>query len=128
MKKVHYMKDWSTIKIKEDVFCAPSDTIFAGKWIGPLTQFGTTTSFVTNLIVLEGKLIPSIDSPDQNVMGIPVSDFKISGDSISYKIGVAAAYFKGIINRNRKAITGYLLKKGIIILWIYTNKRCNDKT
>jgi hypothetical protein len=110
--KALYLKDWNTNNIKEDIFSAPSDTVLAGKWIGPLTQFGSTTSFVMNLEVKDGKLIPSLDSPDQNVMGIPVTDFKISGDSISYKIGVASAYFRGIIDRNRKVINGVFTQRG----------------
>jgi hypothetical protein len=53
-----------------------------------------------------------LDSPDQNITGIPVSDFMISGDSILYKIGVASASFRGIIDRDRKVIRGVLTQRG----------------
>ncbi len=107
-----YTKNWGANKINPEIYYNPADSIFIGKWIGPLTQFGSTTSFVMNLNVKGGKLIALLDSPDQNVMGIPVSELKISGDSISYKIGVASAYFRGIIKHDGKVISGVFTQRG----------------
>jgi hypothetical protein len=89
-----------------------SDTAIIGTWSGPLTQFGATTKFVLNLRSEAGKLIPTLDSPDQNVSGIPLSEFKLTTDSISFKIGVASASYKGHIDRIKRTIQGEFIQRG----------------
>lgn len=96
----------------DEVLTSPADTVFAGKWEGPLTQFGTTVRFVLNLNYAEGKLSPSLDSPDQNVTGIPLSDLIIKGDSISFRIGVASANYKGSLDRRSNVISGEFSQRG----------------
>jgi hypothetical protein len=93
-------------------FNLPADTVFAGRWEGPLTQFGTTIRFVLNLNYTKGKLTPSLDSPDQNVTGIPLSELIIKGDSLSFKIGVASASFKGSLEKRNNIIKGEFYQRG----------------
>jgi hypothetical protein len=95
-----------------NVVYSQSDTIYNGKWEGPLSQFGSTVSFVLNLKLTDGKLIPSLDSPDQNVTGIPLSDLVIAGDSISFKIGVASASYKGRLDRGTMTVKGEFYQRG----------------
>jgi hypothetical protein len=96
----------------EDIVKSPADTVFAGRWEGPLTQFGTTVRFVLNVKYAEGKLTPSLDSPDQNVTGIPLSDLVINGDSISFRIGVASANYKGRLEKWSNIIHGEFYQRG----------------
>jgi hypothetical protein len=110
-----------------EISFATSDTIFLGKWTGPLTQFGTTTSFVLNLKQKDGNLIPSVDSPDQNVMDIPVSDLIISDDSISFKIGVASASFKGQLNNINLIIKGIFNQRGADYPLILSKMRTDER-
>jgi len=85
---------------------AAYDADFEGTWTGGLTQFSTTTKFVLHLKKENNKLVPVLDSPDQNVFGIPVSELKIEGDTIICVVGVASAAFLGKLDRNTKTIHG----------------------
>jgi hypothetical protein len=59
-----------------------------------------------------GFLVPYLDSPDQNAWGIPVSEFRIKGDSISFKVGVASAQFLGKFDESRLSISGAWIQRG----------------
>lgn len=99
-------KGW---KYETDAMEAPTaekNRVFIGKWTGMLTQFGTSTRFILNLNVQDGKIIPTLDSPDQNVTGIPVSELVLNGDSISFKVGIASASYQGHLNLQKMLIEG----------------------
>jgi hypothetical protein len=107
-----YRKGWIHPEAPLQITYNASDTTLLGKWEGPLTQFGTTTTFVLNLRQKDGNLIPSVDSPDQNVTDIPVSDLKISHGSISFNIGIAAASFRGQVDYLNQIIKGVFTQRG----------------
>lgn len=98
-------------KENEKLYPVPESS-FQGTWSGPLTQFGSTMKFVLNLSVKDLIFTPSVDSPDQNVTGIPVTNFRIKGDSISFEISIASAGFKGNLNRGDKIIHGVFEQRG----------------
>ena len=102
-------KDWN--KSKGDTTAAYARD-FEGTWTGGLTQFGTTTKFVLHLKKEYNKLVPVLDSPDQNAFGIPISEIKISGDNIVCVVGVASATFSGKLDRNAKIIHGNWNQRG----------------
>lgn len=89
-----------------------NDSVFIGKWSGPLTQFGATVRFVLNMNIEKGFLVPTCDSPDQNVFGIPVSDLIMKDDSISFKVGGAVVKYRGYLNRANKIINGEFKQRG----------------
>lgn len=99
-------------KLSENNAVSEVDPIFIGKWSGPLTQFGTTTKFVVNIDVKDGIVVPTLDSPDQNAFGIPVSDFKQTNDSVSFKLAIASAVFAGTLDRNNQKIKGIWTQRG----------------
>lgn len=104
-----HRKNWNKqAEVSEVVY----DADFEGTWTGGLTQFGTTTKFVLHLKKVDNKLIPILDSPDQNVFGIPVSQLKISGDSIVCVVGVASAKYHGQLDRKSKSINGTWMQRG----------------
>jgi hypothetical protein len=107
-----YKKGSQQEKKAENIFVSPADTIFAGRWEGPLSQFGNTVRFVLNLKYDSGKLLPSLDSPDQNVTGIPLTDLIIKGDSISFRIGIASAIYKGVMEKGNNIIQGKFFQRG----------------
>ncbi len=107
-----YIKNWESQKSPQNISYAVSDTAFIGTWKGPLTQFGATVKFVLNLDFKDGKFIPTLDSPDQNVTGIPLSDLKMQDDSISFKIGVASASYRGRLDRKKLTIQGEFNQRG----------------
>jgi hypothetical protein len=102
-----------TVGIDPDKAVELTDSLILGTWEGPLSQFGTTTKFVIRLASANGFLVPYLDSPDQNAWGIPVSDFRIDGDTISYKLGMASAEFRGKFDENGLSITGLWIQRGI---------------
>jgi aminopeptidase N len=93
----------------EDV---PVDAILAGTWNGLLTQFGSSARFVLKISSKDGKLVATLDSPDQNVLDIPVYDFIFSNDIISFKVAVASASYSGRLDRNKFMITGTWTQRG----------------
>lgn len=99
-------------KLSENNAVSEVDPIFIGKWSGPLIQFGTTTKFVVNIDVKDGIVVPTLDSPDQNAFGIPVSDFKQTDDSVSFKLAIASAVFAGTLDRNNQKIKGIWTQRG----------------
>lgn len=104
-----HRKNWNNqAEVSEVVY----DADFQGTWIGSLTQFGTTSKFVLHLKKVDNKLVPSLDSPDQNVYDIPVSGLKISGDSLSCIVGLASATYHGQLDRQAKSITGTWTQRG----------------
>ncbi len=107
-----YIKNWESHKNPENHSYSVSDTVFLGTWNGPLTQFGATVKFVLNLDIKDGKFIPTLDSPDQNVTGIPLSDLKMQDDSISFKIRVASASYRGRLDRKNLTIQGEFNQRG----------------
>jgi aminopeptidase N len=102
-------KNWNKVS---DTAGTAYDADFEGTWTGGLTQFGTTSKFVLHLNKDENKLIPVLDSPDQDVFGIPVSELQLSGDSITCVVGVASATFSGKLDRKTKTIHGNWNQRG----------------
>ena len=107
-----YSKNWETRKSPQNISYVVTDTVFIGTWNGPLTQFGATVRFVLNLNFAEGRFVPTLDSPDQNVTGIPLSDLKMQDDSISFKIGAASASYRGRLDRKNLTIQGEFDQRG----------------
>ena len=89
------------------------DSIYLGTWEGNLKQFGTATRFVFNLTMVDGTLYPNIDSPDQNVYGIPVSDFYINEAGLGFSLGAASATFTAKFDNEKKKIIATWAQRGI---------------
>lgn len=102
-------KNWTK---SNEAACAVYDADFEGTWTGGLTQFGNTTKFVLHLKKADNKLVPVLDSPDQDVFGIPVSELTIDGDKIVCVVSVASATFSGKLDRNSKIIHGNWNQRG----------------
>ena len=89
------------------------DTLMIGAWVGQLTQFGQPAKFVLNLRNVDGKIVPTLDSPDQNAFDIPVTDLKIDNDSVFFVLGMAGATFTGSIDRSHLSIDGTWKQRGV---------------
>lgn len=102
-------KNWNKSKGEAT---AAYNSDFEGTWTGGLTQFGNTTKFVLHLKKADNKLVSVLDSPDQDVFGIPVSELKIDGDNIVCVVSVASATFSGKLDRITKIIRGNWNQRG----------------
>jgi hypothetical protein len=108
-----YRKKWIRASAPAEQLFSPSHAAFLGTWNGLLTQSGMTNRFVLNIKVNEGKLVATLDSPDQNVKDIPVSEVRIDGDNMFLKVSVASATYEGILNRDKMVIAGEFRQRGI---------------
>lgn len=112
MEEALNREKWITGNKSTEENIIPADTVLQGTWSGKLTQFGSVTQFVLHLKMSDGTLVPSLDSPDQNAFGIPASDLCVKGDTISFRVGVASASFKGTIKRSKMLINGSWIQRG----------------
>ena len=88
------------------------DPVYTGTWLGTLTQFGTSSQFVLNIRIVNGKPTLTHDSPDQGVKDIAVSAFHVKGDSITFHIPLASGVYRGNLDRNKMTITGFWNQRG----------------
>lgn len=107
-----HRKTWN-LNAKSEITYIQGDTSFIGTWSGPLTQFGSTARFILNIKMREGKPVPTLDSPDQDVKDVPVSDFIIRNDTVTFRVGVASAAYKGHLDRNSDMISGIWTQRGV---------------
>jgi aminopeptidase N len=105
-------KTWA--KPSPVVMASAADPDLIGTWTGMLTQSGTPYKFVLHLKAKEGLLVATLDSPDQNVKDIPVSEVNVSGDTLILKVaGVASASYECKIDRAKHSLTGEWVQMGI---------------
>jgi pimeloyl-ACP methyl ester carboxylesterase len=87
----------------------PSD--IDGTWLGTL-DVGMKLRVVIHITNTADGLTATMDSPDQNAAGIPVSSITRSGATFKLEIQVAAASFEGKINPALDAIDGTFTQRG----------------
>jgi hypothetical protein len=82
-------------------------------WQGNL-KFGQTSLKVVLKIFKndEGVLSAHLDSPDQGAVNIPVTDIKISADSLMFSVASIGASYKGAFEKGGKKITGVFKQAG----------------
>jgi fermentation-respiration switch protein FrsA (DUF1100 family) len=72
-----------------------SNEDFTGTWLGKLKVPSMELRIVFSIELKDGKLAALLDSPDQGVKGIPVSDIIVKDDSISLIVGSIGGRFEG---------------------------------
>jgi len=106
-------KGWKTEAKSYSYTYLAKDSVFLGTWNGVLTQFGQSLKFVLHIRLRNGLLELSLDSPDQNLTGIPVTDVVINENVLSFKIGVASADFKGVIDNGNTVVNGIWTQRNV---------------
>ncbi len=80
---------------------------FEGMWLGTLSAGGNELRLVFHFSIGEsGELSVTMDSPDQNVSGIPASEVEIEGRTIEIEIASARATYQGELAADGEQITG----------------------
>lgn len=110
-EKLH-SKGWVNKTSEVSYTYTSKDSIFSGTWSGPLTQFGQTTEFILHVRFKDSKPEFTLDSPDQDAFGIPVSDGFIDGNKISFKLGIAGAEFAGTLHTDLMQIEAIWKQRG----------------
>jgi aminopeptidase N len=105
-------KTWA--KAGSAATASASDPDLIGTWTGMLTQSGTPYKFVLHLKDKEGMLVATLDSPDQNVNDIPVSEVNFVGDMLKLKVaGAASATYHCKIERAKHKLEGEWVQMGV---------------
>lgn len=84
-----------------------------GNWEGKLTISGMTLRVVFKISMdAGGKIIVTMDSPDQGIKGIPVEDVQLKNKELHLGIKSVGGYFEGIVNNDLLTISGHLHQSG----------------
>lgn len=70
----------------------------SGSWEGKLKVQGTELRLIFNLIETDGVYEGTMDSPDQNAFGIPLSDVLVMNDSVTLHLKAAGISYRGKVN------------------------------
>jgi len=77
---------------------------FTGSWKGKIAAFNLT--IIINISEKDGKLVASMDSPDQGAKNIPCDQVVVNGNNISVSVSVIGANFNGNLSADKKTIEG----------------------
>ncbi len=90
--------------VKED--SAVEVSKLTGSWTGALDVGAVRLRLVFNLTENDGKIVATLDSPDQGAKGIPLDEVTLDGPTISIASKKMKALFAGKINDPHKKIEG----------------------
>src|SRR5215469_9279963 len=96
-----------------------------GDWLGTLTIGATRLRIVFHITEGAGGLEATIDSPDQNASGLPVSAVRVSGPAVTLESTHLNAIFEGKISTDLNTLDG-TWKQGILESPL-TLRRVKDK-
>jgi len=84
----------------------------AGTWVGAIKIGANSLATVLNVKDEAGKLSATIDSPDQNVRGIPVSKISLDGEKLRVESSAVAAVMEAALSADGKRIEGKWTQRG----------------
>ncbi len=86
---------------------APSrEADIIGAWAGTLHAGAVNLRVVFHITGTAGQLTATLDSPDQNASGIPVSSVTRSGTRLTIEVGAVGGRFEGVIDASGSRIEG----------------------
>ena len=80
--------------------------VLDGVWEGTLEAGSARIKLVFNVETREGRIIATMDSPDQRVFGIPVSHCVADGSKIIFTIESIQGAFEGVLQADYASIVG----------------------
>jgi uncharacterized protein len=83
-----------------------------GTWSGKVTVEGQVMGLVLHLEQLVSTWKGTIDSPDQDVYGIPVDKVLVKGDTLLFEIASIQFKYLGVYNATYNIISGALSQYG----------------
>ncbi|ADK99324.1 alpha/beta hydrolase family protein [Brevundimonas subvibrioides] len=90
----------------EMVQAEAAQTDLAGRWEGALTVGGTALPIVIRVEPGPGGLVTVMDSPAQNVRGLPVAGLTRSGGTVRFTVPAARGGFEGAVSADGGTWTG----------------------
>jgi uncharacterized protein len=85
---------------------------FVGKWKGKLELGQMSLRIVVSIEQNNGKLKAKLDSPDQNVSGIPVDEVIADGETVKVVVVSVDGVYAGKLNAEKKIINGNWTQSG----------------
>jgi hypothetical protein len=97
-----------------------SDQTLAGEWRGSINVQGTELPIVFHVKKDEEKYYSTLDSPNQNVRDIKVSETILTKGKVTFRISSLKAVYEGTLSRNK--ITGQWMQSGQSFMLIMTRQ------
>lgn len=99
--------------VSANVLRAQDEVPLEGKWTGKLSVGGIKLLLVFNVSKDDSNgYTATMDSPDQNAFGIPVSSVTINGDKVLFEVESISGIYKGVFDTDSAAITGNWIQGG----------------
>ena len=83
-----------------------------GTWEGTLNAGGASLRVVFHISEAGDALKATMDSPDQNAFGIPVSKVSFKDQNLSIEVAAAAGGYQGKLNKETQQIEGKWTQSG----------------
>jgi hypothetical protein len=93
-------------KTSATVTRVPKPSEIDGDWEGTLEAGGTTLRLVLHVLTFEDGIAATMDSPDQNALGLPVSSITRNGTALQFEMKQLAGSFSGTLDANLTTIDG----------------------
>ncbi len=91
-----------------------ADTSIVGSWQGTLVAGGAKLRIVFHVAKTDsGKLVSTLDSPDQGANGIPVSSTTVNVDSVTLTVASIGGSYVGRISGDKSSIEGKWNQNGL---------------
>ena len=108
---------WSTAAVRpagaQVTTAAPADaSSLAGDWSGALDIQGIELRLVLHVKTEGGVTTATLDSLDQQAMGIPVSAIKRDGDAMTFEVAVVGGGYRGTLSADTKSVVGTWSQNG----------------
>jgi uncharacterized protein len=81
-----------------------------GQWNGTLNVQGNEFRIVFNIAKNDAQYTATMDSPDQNTSGIPVTTVNFNSPNVKFEISTLGMVYEGILSDNK--ITGKWMQAG----------------
>jgi pimeloyl-ACP methyl ester carboxylesterase len=83
-----------------------------GTWLGKLKFQTTELRLVIRVEIKDGKLSALLDSPDQGTKDIPISEIKLTGDSVFVVSALIGGKYEGLLYKDSLKIVGVWKQSG----------------
>lgn len=77
-----------------------------GQWDGAIETGSGRLRIVLHILTYEDGMTATLDSPDQNAKGLPITTITHAGGRLKFEMKQLAASFEGVINRELTKIDG----------------------
>ncbi len=90
----------------------PKASDIDGEWEGALEAGGQSMRLVLHIVTYEDGMTAKLDSPDQNVTGLPVTTIARDGAKLKFEMKQIAGSFEGTIDKTLNSISGTWTQMG----------------